>query len=89
MKIEVCPICGSIPIIETSPMWRECGNTIHGYRDSYSYEVHCTNEDCPMSFRPLETNTVTYNTSKEAQDALMVKWNERCRNIKKLMDNKK
>lgn len=89
MKIEVCPICGSIPLIETFPMWRVCGDTIHGYRDSYNYKVHCTNEDCPMSLRPLKTDTVTYKTSKEAQDALMIKWNEQCRNIKKLMEENK
>ena len=88
MKTRNCPVCDSYPIMETHPLWRDYGYTIHGYKDCYDFTMKCSNDNCPCSLIRLSSSTINQNADT-ARDRVVEKWNEYVLNVEKIMKENK
>lgn len=86
MKITLCPICGDAPIIDKEPLWKQYGNSTHGYYGNYEHTIKCSNKSCPMSQIKFESDDI-YRKPEEAIEKIKNSWNDKCKNIISLLKN--
>lgn len=79
MKIKLCPICGSMPILEKTSM--DEGNG-HGYPHSFSYKVGC---DCGVMKECGYGDTVYCSSHEEAKELAIKRWNEEVDKVEALL----
>ena len=60
VQIELCPICGSAPVLEKTSLDRENG---HGYPGHYDCAIKCISYNVPT---PQSATTVYCKSEKEA-----------------------
>lgn len=84
MKAQICPICGSIPIIEKVSLDRGNG---HGYPGKYDYRLRCSEDDCPMHLKIFSCSDI-YDDEYTAKETIVNHWNEYSDKVIELMKNK-
>ena len=70
VQIELCPICGSAPVLEKTSL--DYGNG-HGYPGHYDYQIKCIS--CNMPNFPVSADTVYCKSEEEAINIAIKKWN--------------
>jgi len=80
MKTLKCPICGSEPHYEKSPMWHGS----HGYHDCYRHDFTCPT--CKL----LESGAddVSRVEEKTSYDQAIKNWNDKVKKVSKFLKNK-
>ena len=81
LKIQVCPICGSAPVLKITDMGKPNGR---GYPGCYDYTMSCPCCDLP---KHVGSDTVCHN-SDEAHRLSIERWNEEVDRIQAFLDNK-
>lgn len=79
-KPKLCPICGSMPILEKESM--DYGNG-HGYPGNSNYKVSC---DCGAMKGYGSGDTVYCKSHEEAKELAIKKWNEEVDKVEKLLE---
>ena len=83
MKLVSCPVCGHTPIVTSRSLDRGNG---HGYPGNYTYQIQCSNNNCPLSREvPMFSTDDIYRTKEEAYNYLYEKWNEESTKINELI----